>query len=54
MRDGNSIWVKIVGAPVTVFIFMGAVGSFFWLDAVYGLLVIVGLPYLIVHLLAAA
>lgn len=54
MKEENSIWVKLVGAPVVVFIFAGAVGSFFWLDAIYGLFVVVGLPYYVVHSMADA
>ena len=45
MDDRSAIWVKLVGAPVVGFIFAGAVGSFFWFDAIYGLLVIIGIPY---------
>lgn len=53
--DARSIWhsvrgeeapvfAKIVGTPLVALIFVGAVGSIFWLDLIYGYGVVVGLP----------
>ncbi|WP_158825878.1 DUF3267 domain-containing protein [Mucilaginibacter lacusdianchii] len=61
--DAQSIWhdlknedtplaVKIAGYPIIGLIYAGALGSFFWLDLAYGVAVAVGLPNLIVNLLA--
>lgn len=61
--DANSIWqvindkktswlVKIVGYPIVGIIYLGALGSFFWLDLIYGIGVAIGLPNLIVDFLA--
>jgi hypothetical protein len=44
--------VKTVGLPIIVVIWVGAIGSFFWLNAVYAGLVIVAVPKLVVSLLA--
>ncbi|WP_205508482.1 DUF3267 domain-containing protein [Longitalea arenae] len=59
--DANSIWqslkekdtnllVKLIGYPVVGLIYLGAVGSFFWLDLLYGVGVAIGLPKLIMSL----
>lgn len=53
--DAQSIWsqvsdkstpllVKIIGYPVVGLIYLGSLGSFFWLDLVYGIAVAVWLP----------
>lgn len=43
---------KIVAAPVVGLIFIGAIGSVFWLDLIYGISVVALLPFIIVHFLA--
>jgi hypothetical protein len=48
-RDTN-IWVKIIGYPVVGLIYLGSIGSFFWLDLLYGIAVAVGLTNLIISL----
>lgn len=59
--DANSIWralnddgtnwlVKIVGYPIVGIIYLGALGSFFWLDLLYGYAVAVWLPKLIISM----
>jgi hypothetical protein len=59
--DANNIWqllkeedtnllVKIVGYPLVGLIYLGSLGSFFWLDMLYGIAVAVGLPKLIIWL----
>ena len=45
-------WLKVVGLPIVVLIYIGAIGSFVWLDAIYGLAVALGLPNLLVELIA--
>lgn len=48
----TSWWVKIFGYPIVGLIYLGSLGSFFWLDLLYGIGVAVGLPNLIIYLLA--
>ena len=53
--DARNIWAvvwkkdapvlaKVVGTPLVGIIFAGAVGSIFWLDLIYGLGIVVGIP----------
>ena len=60
--DANTIWshikdkstslpVKIIGYPIVGLIYLGSIGSFFWLDLIYGIGIAVGLPNLIISLL---
>ena len=53
--DAKSIWnavwdhespvlAKVVGTPLVGLIFLGAIGSVFWLDLVYGVAVVVFIP----------
>ncbi|WP_438433673.1 hypothetical protein [Gorillibacterium sp. sgz500922] len=60
--DAKNIWsllkrretplpVRLIGAPLVGLIYLGALGSFFWLDALYGIAVAAGIPYLVVHLM---
>ncbi|AEW02895.1 hypothetical protein A4D02_02590 [Niastella koreensis] len=57
--DASSIWralndkdtnlfVKAVGFPIVGLIYLGAIGSFFWLDLLYGIGVAIELPKLII------
>ena len=57
--DAKSIWralwgkgaplsAKLVGAPLVGLIFLGALGSFFWLDLAYGIGVAMVLPWVII------
>jgi len=50
--EGTPRWLKIIAYPIVGLIYVGTLGSFFWLDLLYGIGVAVGLPNLIVHLLA--
>jgi hypothetical protein len=53
MKESNTpVWVKIIGYPVVGLIYLGSLGSFFWLDLLYGIGVAVGLPNLIIRLLS--
>ncbi|RYZ21389.1 MAG: DUF3267 domain-containing protein [Chitinophagaceae bacterium] len=44
--------VKIFGYPLMGLIYLGALGSFFWLDLLYGIGVAIGLPLLLVNVLS--
>lgn len=48
----TSIWVKLIAYPVVGLIYLGSFGSFFWLDLIYGIGVAVGLPNLVIALIA--
>lgn len=50
--EDTPLIAKILVAPIVGLIYIGAFGSFFWLDALYGIGVAVGLPWLIVKGLA--
>ncbi len=50
-EEGTSFWVKVIAYPVVGLIYIGSLGSFFWLDFLYGVAVVVGLPHLIINLL---
>lgn len=53
VKEKNTpLWVKIIAYPVVGLIYLGALGSFFWLDLVYGIAVILGLPHLLISLLS--
>ncbi|RYZ97321.1 MAG: DUF3267 domain-containing protein [Sphingobacteriaceae bacterium] len=43
---------KAVVTPIVGFIYLGALGSFFWLDIIYASAVALGLPYIIIKFLA--
>lgn len=54
--DAKGIWgtvsdrscpivAKVVAVPIVGFIYLGALGSMFWLDLVYALAVTIGLPF---------
>ena len=44
--------LKIVAYPIVGLIYLGAIGSFFWLDFAYGIGVIMGFPHLIISILS--
>ncbi len=57
--DARSIWksvwskrspvtAKLIGTPLVAIIFLGALGSIFWLDAIYGYGVVMELPKLLI------
>jgi len=48
----TSLWVKIVAYPVVGLIYLGSLGSFFWLDLLYGIGIAVGLPNLVIAIFA--
>lgn len=51
MKDKDTRpWIKLIGYPIVGLIYLGSIGSFFWLDLLYGIAVAVGLPRLIISL----
>jgi hypothetical protein len=48
----TSIGLKILAAPLVGAIYLGALGSIFWLDLIYGVAVAVGLPWVIIQAIA--
>jgi len=52
-QPGQSIWLKLVGMPLVALIWLGAVGSVFWLDAIYGIAITCFLPGILIHAIAA-
>jgi hypothetical protein len=50
--ENSTFLTKVLVAPIVGFIYLGALGSFFWLDVLYGVGVSVGLPWLIIQFLA--
>jgi hypothetical protein len=51
-EEDTPFWAKLIGYPVVGLIYLGALGSFFWLDLVYGIGVVMGLPELLIRILA--
>jgi len=45
------IWARIFGYPIIGLIYLGSLGSFFWLDLLYGVGVAIGLPNLIIYII---
>ena len=45
---GTKLLTKIVAYPLIGLIYIGSIGSFIWLDLVYGIAIAVGLPNLII------
>ncbi|GAA0530078.1 metalloprotease family protein [Chitinophaga japonensis] len=46
------LWLKVITVPVVGIIYLGALGSFFWLDLLYGMGVSFGLPALLIKVMA--
>ncbi len=53
MAKGSSLPARLVGVPLVGIIWAGAIGSVFWLDAIYGGLLVGFTPGLVVKTLAA-
>ena len=51
-EPGTSPLVKFIAYPIVGLIYLGSLGSFFWLDLMYGVGVAVGLPNLLISILA--
>jgi hypothetical protein len=50
-EENTPFWVKLVSYPVVGLIYLGAIGSFFWLDIIYGVGVVMGLPWLFINMM---
>lgn len=50
-EEDTPLWIKIFGYPIVGLIYLGSIGSFFWLDLIYGVAVAIGFPKLIIMLL---
>jgi len=48
----SSIFAKLLGTPIVVVIYIGALGSVFWLDILYGVGVVMLFPKLLMSLLS--
>jgi hypothetical protein len=48
----TSLPIRLIALPIVALIYVGAIGSVFWLDAIYGGLVAMAVPTLIITLLA--
>ena len=51
-EEGTPLWIRIIGFPIVGLIYLGALGSFIWLDALYGVGVVIGFPKLLISLMA--
>lgn len=49
-KEGTPFWIKIIAYPIVGLIYLGALGSFFWLDLVYGIGIVMGMPWLLINL----
>ncbi|MHB1001629.1 MAG: metalloprotease family protein [Armatimonadota bacterium] len=50
--DKSSAATKLVGTPIVGLIYLGAAGSFFWLDLIYGVAVAYFIPNMIISIMA--
>jgi hypothetical protein len=51
-EKNTAFLIKIIGYPITGLIFCNTLKGFFWLELVYGLILSIGLPHLLVWILA--
>lgn len=50
VKSETSSWIsKVIVTPIVGFIYLGAMGAFFWLDIIFGVAVGLGLPYMIIR-----
>ena len=47
-EKGTNTFVKIVAFPIVGLIYLGSIGSFFWLDLLYGVGIAIGFPNLLI------
>ena len=52
-EKGTPLWIKLLSYPIVGLIYIGSIGSFFWLDLLYGVGVAIGLPKLIIYLMSS-
>ncbi|WP_341841476.1 metalloprotease family protein [Chitinophaga caseinilytica] len=48
-EDDRPWFTKVIVLPIIGFIYLGALGSFFWLDLIYGIAIAVGLPWMVLQ-----
>lgn len=46
-QKGAPILPRLVGTPLVVIVYIGAIGSIFWLDAIYGVCLVLTVPRLL-------
>jgi hypothetical protein len=51
-RKDSPFWLRVLGYPIVGLIYIGSLGSMFWLDLVYGVVIAMGIPHLIIACLA--
>lgn len=51
-KPNTPLWLKVIGAPIVLAIYIGSFLSIFWLDLIYGAAVAVIVPNLLISLLA--
>jgi len=51
-ESNTPIWIRIIGYPIVGLIYLGSLGSFFWLDLLYGVGVAIMIPRLVISMLA--
>jgi hypothetical protein len=51
-EESTPLWAKVVGYPIVGLIYLGSLGSFFWLDLFYGVAIAIGVPNLIIGWIA--
>lgn len=51
-KKGTNIFLKLISAPIVLIIYLFAFGSIFWLDLVYGVVVSMILPNLLIWILS--
>ncbi|MFN8242622.1 MAG: DUF3267 domain-containing protein [Ferruginibacter sp.] len=50
-EPGTPAWLRIIGYPLVGLIYIGSIGSFLWLDLLYGVAIAIGLPKLLIYLI---
>jgi hypothetical protein len=53
MSPRTGIGLRCLALPIIGVIYLGAVGSCFWLDVLYGVLIVTALPRLLLMILSA-
>ncbi len=46
-KQPSSVSTKLIGTPLIALIYLGALGSVFWLDLIYGVSICIGIPELL-------
>jgi hypothetical protein len=51
MADRNPSWLQAIGAPLAGLMYLGAIGSIIWLDVIFALIIVIGMPILFFEIL---